>query len=131
MLLYTVIWFSSLSFSQAAVFHDLSFYQSQLPVFICCPLVHLRQSLLQFKVCSHSVSSGVRLPSRQFGLQTVTGESRGKNALLHTQIHTSSPATSHACLLSQTDLTKLFRQILGRNSICRGDERYDRGERGG
>lgn len=30
------------------------------------------------------------------------------------------------CLPSQTDLRKLLRQIQGRNSICRGDERSDR-----
>lgn len=42
------------------------------------------------------------------------------------QTHT---AATRARPRSRAGLAKLLRQILGRNSICRGDERCDRGER--
>lgn len=48
----------------------------------------------------------------------------------HSNTHISPlPAVAHACLHSQACLMKLLKQILERNSICRGDERCDRGER--
>lgn len=122
--LYQVFPHCNPSLSQAALFNHLSVHQKHLLSSLAAP------RLVFVKACTNSRSAS-SLSRREEGCLTdrlaFKSHDRGKRqTLLHTQTHTSFPASSHVCLHSQTDLRKLLRQIQRRNSICRGDERSDR-----
>lgn len=99
-----------------------------LPLFL--PLSLVAPWSISVKECGSSrsplsFSSGGSLPNREVGLQMWQ---ESQEAHMHTFFF-FLPDASRAHIHSQAGLMKLLRQILGRNSICREDERCDKEER--
>lgn len=122
-------------------FSDLSFFLTMctiqppvcrsplfvLPSFSCCPSVHLCQSVWQLKVSVFLCLREKCCLTERLAFKCDRGVKRPTCMQTHANTHFILP--QRACLCSQATFMKLLRQILERNSICRRDERCDRGER--